>query len=115
MPLGAGNACPTLAPELSVPPSPKCQTTSTSAACTRTVSGPADAVASGICGLPLSQNQDGRPVRPFVGLVPHCSNGHGCAALACCASSSGDGAGAPGWGGAPLPTQTTPSGAPVAS
>src|SRR6266699_6164606 len=108
MPLGAGKARPTFVPELKPLPSPKAHPTSISVAWTRTVSGPAEAVASGIDRLPASQNQDGSPVRPRAGFMLTCRSGQGCEALACCASANGDGAGAPAGALAGLPTHTVP-------
>ena len=63
-------------------PSPNSQVTPASRARTDTVSGPEDAVASGIEALPRSQNHDGRPVSPVPGLMPMTRVGHGCLELA---------------------------------
>src|SRR5450830_1552241 len=68
-------------------PSPNSQVTPASRARTDTVSGPEDAVASGIEALPRSQNHDGRPVSPVPGLMPMTSVGHGCLELAWSASA----------------------------
>src|ERR1700737_1816523 len=69
-------------------PSPNSQVTPANRARTVTVSGPAEAVASGTDGpAPASQNQEEMPVRPTPGLMPNVSAGQGWCELACSASA----------------------------
>src|SRR5712691_960554 len=60
-----------------------------------------------MAALPAHQNHDASPVRPTAGFALTDRFGHGCLALACSASWSGDTAVACGGAGAWFGTQTT--------
>src|SRR5260370_5453778 len=109
--LWGGWAWPKLSGESVRPPSPKSQSTSSSAARTVTVKGPAVALTGGIVAFGgVSQNHEASPVRPLSGLTPTVSLGHACRELASCAKAS-----SPGVPVVVVGTQRTPANDPVES